>query len=512
MKKDDYVVAGIDPGAYSSAIAVLDANGVAWPVKLSNGEYSERSAVLFGPDGTIVGQEAINTALLYPDALVCHMKPGVGQKDAEGNDLIRMVDGDGNRYTNADGQAKVMRHLIEDANSQMIAPITHVVITCPAAYTNEQRKILLALEDQIGCKIVGLVAEPEAAAHAYIRNRKTKVNGKVIIFDLGCSTLDITIVDITDGVPRILGTDGHPDLGGRRLDLALSEIIAAAGKKVGIDIDNISDPAAKHELAQKITLAKHTLSKADKALLYANIEGKILRCEITRTEYEAACAPILDGAKAVLRRVLDSGKLNPGEIKAVIPVGPSCYAPMIQRMINDILPGVPIRFEVDVTTGVAQGAVLVAAKYVQADGHNAMSQANTPVRSLPELASLRSVSTHALGCEYLVNGDRDRPAFAVIIPEQCPLPTSKTEKFGLIHEAQTQVQLKIMQGKKGALVDQCILIKSLDLVDIPAGIEDQQRLVVTYSTDRSGVVHVEFTDTVSGKTETTDVNHNMWSK
>lgn len=503
------VIAGLDTGTYSSSLAMIDENGIAVAMKNKEGQGATRSAVAFPPGAPpVIGQEALNTALLFPDSLAREMKLHIGEQDSQGNDVAMVMDSDGKPLTPAQVQGIVARKLIEDANAQIPRPITDVVITVPANYGDRERKALMGIESQIGCHILGLIEEPVAAACTFV-NAVKPPDGYFLEFDMGSGTTDLAVLEIASSNPRIHVAKGRGSLGGRRCDMALIEVISRIGKDNGIDIAAVQDPATLHEFHEKVERAKITLTQSEKALFYMNFEGKILKTNLARTDFEAACAPVLAEIKALVRETLDAAKLTAPEFKGILLNGPSCLMPMILALLAELFPGVPIRRDTDPITAVAQGAALMGAKYAQQDGKQAISNVGKPVRAIDSIATVRAVATHGLGLKCLLNGNRAKPVFAAIIPSGTHLPVTKSDAFGLVSASQTMADVEVFQGEEGMPIEQCVPVATVRLEGLPPGNTDDLRIVVQYSYNRSGLVEVTITDTISKKTVSSSISHDM---
>lgn len=504
------VVAGVDLGTYSACSAMLNEQGMPVAMKNAEGEFSTRSVVLFPPgEQPIIGRQALNAALLYPDGLLAReMKLHVGEKDSQGADIVTVLDSEGRPRTAVEIQGMVAEKLIKDINAQIPSPITHIVIAVPANYTSSQRETVMKIGAQIGCTVLGVVEEPVAVAYAVIQTVKALEHGMYLVFDPGAGTTDVSLLDVTGAGPRIQATNGKSNLGGRRFDMALIEVIAGKARAAAIDIEAVKDAATLHEFHEKVECAKHTLSQSEKALFYMNMEGKVLKAELLRPEFEKASKPILTEIKGLIVETLNAAKLESRDIKGVLLNGPSCLMPMIPSLLNEVLPGVPLRRDLDPVTGVSLGAAIVAAKYAQQDGNEAISKAGTRLRALDAVATLRSVSTHGLGCEYLVDGNRNAKAFAVIIPANTPLPARKCDRFATVEENQTSVDVKVCQAE-GMTVEPYVYVATVRLEGIPPGHLGEARIVVEYAYNRSGVVEVTVTDTVSKKSVSSNVSHNL---
>jgi molecular chaperone DnaK len=503
------VIAGLDLGTNASSLAMLDENSQSVAMKNKECQVSTRSAVAFPPGAPcIIGQDALNAGLLYPDRVAREMKLHIGEKDSQGNDVLMVLDSNDNPLTPAQVQGIVARKLIDDANAQVPRPITDVVLSVPANYGNRERQAIMSIENQIGCRIIALIEEPVAVACTFINMCKPG-DGHYLVFDVGAGTTDLTDLEVSGANPRIHVTKGKANLGGRRCDMALIEVITKIAKDNGIDIAAAQDPATLHEFHEKVERAKITLTQAEKALFYMNFEGKILKTDLRRIDFEKACAPILAEMKELAQETIAVAKLSPSELKGILPNGPSCLMPMIVAMLAELFPGVPLRREIDPITAVAQGAALMGAKYAQQDGKQAISRAGTTLRALDNVATVRAVATHGLGCLYLVNGNRDAKAFAVIIPPNTPLPATKSDKFALVDARQTAADVEVFQGEENMPIDQCVQVATVRLEGIPAGPNDVPRIVVQYAYNRSGIVEVTISDTISNKTVSSNVTHDM---
>ena len=503
------VAAGLDLGTNSSTLALLNEHGIAVPMKNKESQQATRSAVLFVPgQPPIIGQEALNAALLYPNYLAREMKLHIGEKDSQGQDVAMIIDAEGKSYTPVEIQALVADKLIRDANAQIPQPITAIALAVPATYANKERQSMMRIAELVGCKLLRLIEEPVAAAYTFINTCRDVVDGIFLVFDLGAGTTDLSTVELCGANPRIQVTQGKA-IGGRRFDMALMEVVAGIAKKAGIDIEAAKDPATLHEFGEKTERAKHSLSSSEKALFYMNFEGKILRTDLLRSDFEKASQPILAELKELIRATLAAAKLRPQDTQGILLNGPGCEMPMIQAMLGEVLPGVALRHDIDPVTAVAQGTALAAVQAVQQDGGEAISRAGTKIKALDAVATLRAVSTNCLGCEYLVDRNRDTKAFAIIIPANSPLPTTKADTFSLIDERQTAVDVKVYEGQEGQTLDQCQYVSTVRLDGLPAGHLDVSRIVVQYSYNRSGVLEVVVSDTISKKSVSSNVSHNL---
>ena len=351
-------VIGIDLGTTNSCVAVKEGDNVT-VIPNPEGQRTTPSVVAFSKDGEIlVGQLAKRQAIVNPDRTVISIKRSMGSD--------KTVAIDGKNYTPQQISAMILQKLKKDAEEYLGTSITEAVITCPAYFTDAQRQATKDAGTIAGLNVLRIINEPTAACLAYGVNLE-KNDNKIMVYDLGGGTFDVSILDVGDGVFEVLSTAGDNRLGGDDWDNRIVEWLAAEFKKSdGIDL--LKDKMAAQRLREAAEKAKIELSSMQETtislpFITADANGpKHLEQKLTRAKFEDLTRDLLERTKTPVRTALKDAGLEPSQIHKILLVGGSTRMPMVQALVKELMGKEPtkgINPDECVAMGAAiQGAIL----------------------------------------------------------------------------------------------------------------------------------------------------------
>ncbi len=471
---------GIDLGTTNSLVAIVrDANPVCLPD--DDGNHLLPSAVRYRADGPpVVGFEALRDAAKFPHDTIVSAKRfmGRGPKDAETTrkytpyefatmegPVVRFKVAGGREVTPIEVSAEILRALKQRAEAALGGPLDGAVITVPAYFDDAQRQATKDAGRIAGLEVLRLLNEPTAAALAYGLDKKSE--GTFAVYDLGGGTFDISILKLTGGVFEVKSTGGDTALGGDDFDRALAEILE---KKRGLDDAKLS-PSERRALLDLARVIKHDLT--------TDIEAG----GVTRTELEAAIAPIIQRTAAPCRRAMKDAGVDRGQLDGVILVGGATRVPAVRAFVRELFGMEPLG-DIDPDQVVALGAA------VQAD-----LLAGAGPR---EDVLLLDVIPLSLGLE-LMGGVVEK-----IIPRNSTIPTGAKQTFTTYADNQTGFDLHVVQGERET-VDQCRSLARFQLKGIPPMAAGMARLEVTFLVDADGILRVMAKELTTGKESSVQV-------
>ncbi len=472
------VAVGIDLGTTYSLVAHLDAQGRPCCISNAHGELLTPSVVLFEEGGAVVGKEAVLASAGEPDRVAECVKRDMGakayRKRINGEHLPPEVI-----------SSLVLRSLKADAERKLGGPVTRAVITVPAYFEETRRRATMDAGKLAGLEVLDIINEPTAAAIAYgyhlgFLDRGCKAAGeqplRVLVFDLGGGTFDVTIVEIRGADFKALATDGDVQLGGKDWDEALVNLAAGRlGPQSGEDLRE--NPFTRQELWLGAELAKRTLTDRKKAALHVNHAGSRLKAEVTREEFEEATAGLLERTRLTTEIVVRQAGLGWGDIDRVLLVGGSTRMPMVRRMLREMTGKEP-EGALNPDEAVAHGAALYAELLAPRAG---AAQAPAPF-------TVVNVNSHSLG--VLGSDARTGRKFnKILIPKNSPLPVTVSKEFKTFKPNQRSVQVKVLEGE-GEQPDACTVIGVCAIRDLPAELPTGWPVRVSYTYEANGRLHV----------------------
>ncbi|ANQ54056.1 MULTISPECIES: molecular chaperone DnaK [unclassified Thermosipho (in: thermotogales)] len=473
--KKEYVV-GIDLGTTNSVIAWMKPDSNVEVIPNAEGTRTTPSIVAFSKSGEIlVGEPAKRQLILNSDRTIKSIKRKMGT-----DYKVKIND---KEYTPQEISAFVLKKLKRDAEEYLGGEIKKAVITCPAYFNDAQRQATKDAGKIAGFEVLRIINEPTAAALAYGLDKKGKEE-KVLVYDLGGGTFDVSILEIGDGVIQVIATSGNNHLGGDDFDQKIIDWLAEEFKKQhGVDLRE--DKQALQRLRDAAEKAKIELSsklETDISLPYitATAEGPLhLEMRLTRSMFESLTRDLVEMTRKPIEQALSDAKLRPEDIDEIILVGGMTRVPMVQNFIKEIFGKEPNK-GVNPDEAVAVGAAIQAAILAGEEG----AQGKDIV--------LVDVTPLTLGIE--VKGGLFEP----IIPRNSTIPIKKSKVFTTAEDGQTEVEVRVYQGERPIAADN-ILLGSFRLVGIPPAPRGVPQIEVTFDIDSDGIVHVSAKDLGTGK-------------
>jgi len=461
---------GIDLGTTNSVVAVMEGGK---PTVIANAEGSRTTPSIVGFSKTgerLVGQLAKRQAILNPDKTVSSIKRHMGED--------YKVKIDDKSYTPQEISAMILRKLADDASSYLGEKVTSAVITVPAYFNDAQRQATKDAGKIAGLDVLRIVNEPTAAALAYGLD-KVKPE-KVLVFDLGGGTFDVSILEIGDGVHEVLSTSGDTHLGGDDFDEKVMNWLCDEFKKSeGIDLRN--DKQAMQRIKEAAEKAKCELSSVIETninlpFITADANGpKHLDLSLTRAKFEDLSHDLLDRCKKPVEQALKDAGLSKGDIDEVVLVGGSTRIPAVQALVKDYTGKEPNQ-SVNPDEVVAVGAAI---------------QAGVLAGEVKDIVLL-DVTPLTLGIETLGG------VLTALVPRNTTIPVSKSQVFSTAENNQTAVDINVLQGERPMAKDN----KSLGMFrldGIPPAMRGMPQIEVTFDIDANGIVNVSAKDKATNK-------------
>ncbi len=461
---------GIDLGTTNSVVAVMEGGK---PTVIANAEGSRTTPSIVGFSKTgerLVGQLAKRQAILNPEKTIASIKRHMGED--------YKVNIDGKDYTPQEISSMILRKLADDASAYLGEKVTSAVITVPAYFNDAQRQATKDAGKIAGLDVLRIVNEPTAAALAYgLEKEKSE---KVLVFDLGGGTFDVSILEIGDGVHEVLSTSGDTHLGGDDFDQKVMDWMCEEFKKQeGIDLKN--DKQAMQRVKEAAEKAKIELSSVLETsislpFITADANGaKHLELSLTRAKFEDLSRDLLNRCKVPVETALKDAGVTKDDINEVVLVGGSSRIPAVQQLVKDYTGKDPNQ-SVNPDEVVAVGAAV---------------QAGVLAGEVKDIVLL-DVTPLTLGIETLGG------VMTPLVPRNTTIPTSKSQVFSTAENNQTAVDIHVLQGERPMAKDN----KSLGMFrldGIPPAMRGLPQIEVTFDIDANGIVNVSAKDKATNK-------------
>ena len=463
-------IIGIDLGTTNSCVAVME-GGEAVVIANAEGARTTPSVVAFSKSGErMVGQVAKRQAITNPDRTISSIKREMGT-----NFTVAI---DGKNYTPQEVSAIILQKLKADAESYLGQTVTEAVITVPAYFTDAQRQATKDAGKIAGLEVKRIINEPTAAALAYSIDKED--DQKVMVYDLGGGTFDVSIIEMGDGVQEVLATAGNNKLGGDDFDKRIMDFIVSMFKaEQGIDLS--SDKMAMQRVKEaaekaKIDLSGMTTADINLPFITADSTGpKHFETTLTRAKFNELTADLVEATMVPVRQALADSGLDKNEINKVLMVGGSSRIPAVQEAVKNFMGKEPFK-GINPDECVALGAALQAGVL------------GGDVKGL----LLLDVAPLSLGIETM-GGISTK-----VIERNTTIPTKKSQIFSTAADGQTSVEVHVLQGEREFARDNKTLgVFHLDgIAPAPRGIP---QIEVTFDIDANGIVHVSAKDKGTGK-------------
>jgi molecular chaperone DnaK len=492
------IVLGIDLGTTNSAMGYLVADEPKI-IENSDGGRTTPSVIAINKDDSIsVGAVAYRSRVINTDFTFYEFKRLIGRsyseakndirafpfKVEESGDKVKVVGKNGKKYSPEEISAMVLRKLKTDAEQKLGQTITEAVITVPAYFNDSQRQATKDAGEIAGLKVLRIINEPTAAALAYGLDKKK--DEKILVYDLGGGTFDVTVLEIGDGTIEVKATNGDTHLGGHDFDKAITDyLISEFKKEKGIDLS--VDKSALQRLKEAAEKAKHDLSSQlehDINLPFITMvdgQPEHMMIKLTRAKLDELVGDLVKNTLEPVKKALADSGISKGEIDEILMVGGMTRMPLVQKAVEDFFGKKP-NYSVNPDEVVALGAAIQGA-ILKGDVKDILLLDVTPL----------TLAIETMG-----------GVASPMIPRNTTVPTSKSQVFSTASDNQNAVDVVITQGERPMSADNKQLGR-FTLSGIPPAPRGIPQVEVTFDLDANGILHVKAQDKGTGKVQTLSI-------
>lgn len=517
MDPTDRYVVGIDLGTTYSCVAVWK-DGEAQVLANAEGDRTTPSWVAFTDDGRLVGDAAKRQAAQNTKRTLFNVKRIIGRSFKECEEEIKImpfdvIEGEGGKpliqvevddekktFTAEQVSAMVLEKMKKTAEIALGCPIRKAVITVPAYFNDAQKRQTKDAGAIAGLDVLRIINEPTAAALAYGLDKKgtgddlgddavaKPTKQKILVFDLGGGTFDVSLLDIDDGVFTVLATAGDTHLGGEDFDTKLAEDVAAQHlKKTGSDIFT-GDDKAQRKLRTACERAKRMLSSSTGATIEAFIGDAEINMPYTRARFEKVCEPLFLRCLESVKRCLDDAKLKKTDVDEIVLVGGSTRVPRVQTLLSEYFDGKTLNKSVHPDEAVAYGAAVQGAIL---SGVRDSATANL---------LLVDVIPLSLGIEV------EGKTFAKVVPRNTAVPCKKKQEFTTVYDYQDEIDVRIFEGERSN-TDGNHLLGEFQITGIERAKKGEPKIDVQFEVNTNGLLTVTARDRETGANAEVKLQH-----
>jgi len=475
---------GIDLGTTFSEIAYVNEHGVPEVIENAEGERTTPSVVLFDGDEIHVGSYAKDNMAVYPGQGVEFVKRFMG-------DRLWSFEYRGRKYNASEISSFILKKLKKDAEDKLVTKISDVVITVPAYFGDPQRRATMEAGEMVGLTVVQVINEPTAAAYSYGLHKLGK-DQRVLVFDLGGGTFDVTVMEISGEKIEVKATNGDHQLGGKDWDDVLTQYIADRFQNA-YRINPYDDEADYQSLKEKCLSAKISLSNLPKVNVIYGCKGKTLKEEVTRQKFEEMSSRLVNQCRMLTELVLKEAKYQKKDIDIVLLAGGSTRMPMVVNMLKEYFGKEPSK-ALNPDECVALGAAVKAA-LLKKETWSLPGQKKT--WALPSGMKDINVTSHSFGLAVLKDGELFN---SIIIPKNTPYPCEREKSdYVTTYDNQETLDLYVLEGEAEDPRD-CDLVGSYQIHDIPRRPAGKTKLKVTYKYNQNQIVEANAIELNNNKT------------
>ncbi|GCF08703.1 Hsp70 family protein [Dictyobacter arantiisoli] len=473
-------VVGIDLGTTYSVIAYVNAEGKPEIIPNQDGKSTTPSVIQFTPQGPLVGASAKEAQANGDKDTIAFFKRSMGDSEF----LVSFYDKD---YTPTELSTLVLRQLKEQAEVHLHQPVTDAVITVPAYFTHLQRTATIEAGTQAGLNVLKIISEPTAAALAYGLRPHARAQ-RVLVYDLGGGTFDVSLVEITDTELNVQATDGDHKLGGKDWDDSLIQYLAIQFEhEFGIELND----EELNDLSVQAERLKHTLSLRQSAPIRIHGGGHVGNYTVTRSHFEEITRDLMEKTKLLTERVLAAKQLTWADIDGVLPVGGSTRMPVVRTFIEQMSGKAPMS-GINPDEAVALGAAIQAVMELE------QRQKNAPHFHLAGRKKTTDVIAHSLGM-VAESPDNERYINSFLIQKNLTIPTERTKTFKmrLLPDGTTKMEVYLTQSESDD-PQECTYLGLYTFSGFPHLTISETEVDVTYTYDKNGVVNIAATEKSTG--------------